>query len=119
MVAACEPQAVAPAARAAVTARASSVRGRGVVIGDGRGRAGDFDGALAIARDGGLLAAPPGGARSGPGSIRSCLDELDAARIGALRPPRLREAPRLLGLGAARQITCEVCPASNVALGVY
>lgn len=32
---------------------------------------------------------------------------------------RAAEDPRLLKRLADRQITCEVCPASNVALGVY
>ena len=77
----------------------------------------DFDRAFAIAREGGLLAAPHGGELTGPASVRDCLDDLHAARIG--HGVRAAEDPRLLKRLADRQITCEVCPASNVALGVY
>ncbi|MEU9005829.1 adenosine deaminase, partial [Streptomyces sp. NPDC048551] len=76
-----------------------------------------FDRAFAIAREGGLLAAPHGGELSGPSSVRDCLDDLHASRVG--HGVRAAEDPRLLQRLADRQITCEVCPASNVALGVY
>src|SRR5689334_3501862 len=65
---------------------------------------------------GGLLSVPHGGELSGPASVRACLDDLHADRIGhgvaAVRDARLTE--RI----AAAGITLEVCPASNVALGV-
>jgi adenosine deaminase len=77
----------------------------------------DFDRAFAIAREGGLLSAPHGGELAGPASVRDCLDDLAADRIG--HGVRAAEDPRLLKRLADRQITCEVCPASNVALGVY
>jgi adenosine deaminase len=77
----------------------------------------DFDRAFAIARDGGLLSAPHGGELTGPASVRDCLDDLHATRIG--HGVRAAEDPRLLKRLADRGITCEVCPASNVALGVY
>jgi adenosine deaminase len=54
---------------------------------------------------------------SGPSSVRDCLDDLDAGRIG--HGVRAAEDPRLLRRLAERSVTCEVCPASNVALGVY
>ncbi|BFO14446.1 hypothetical protein SHKM778_08340 [Streptomyces sp. KM77-8] len=77
----------------------------------------DFDRAFAIAREGGLLSAPHGGELTGPASVRDCLDDLEADRIG--HGVRAAEDPRLLQRLADRQVTCEVCPASNVALGVY
>lgn len=49
--------------------------------------------------------------------MRDCLDDLDASRIG--HGVRAAEDPRLLERLAERQVTCEVCPSSNVALGVY
>ncbi len=104
-------------ARLAVRYADRGIVGFGLSNDERRGMARDFDRAFAIAREGGLLAAPHGGELSGPASIRSCLDDLDAARIG--HGVRAAEDPRLLGLLADRQITCEVCPASNVALGVY
>jgi adenosine deaminase len=77
----------------------------------------DFDRAFNIAREGGLLSAPHGGELAGPSSVRDCLDDLDANRIG--HGVRAADDPRLLKRLADRQVTCEVCPASNVALGVY
>ncbi|MGW9424793.1 adenosine deaminase [Streptomyces koyangensis] len=104
-------------ARLAVRYADRGIVGFGLSNDERRGMARDFDRAFAIAREGGLLAAPHGGELSGPASIRSCLDDLDAARIG--HGVRAAEDPRLLSRLADRQITCEVCPASNVALGVY
>jgi adenosine deaminase len=82
-----------------------------------RGMARDFDRAFAIAREGGLLSVPHGGELSGPESVRDCLDDLRAVRIG--HGVRAAEDPRLVAQLAERGVTCEVCPASNVALGVY
>ena len=44
--------------------------------------------------EGGLLAAPHGGELAGPSSVRDCLDDLDAQRIG--HGVRAAEDPRLL-----------------------
>ncbi|MFD3541885.1 adenosine deaminase [Streptomyces sp. NPDC058662] len=104
-------------ARLAVRYADRGVVGFGLSNDERRGMARDFDRAFAIAREGGLLAAPHGGELSGPASVRDCLDDLHAARIG--HGVRAAEDPRLLKRLADRQITCEVCPASNVALGVY
>ncbi|MET9603900.1 adenosine deaminase [Streptomyces sp. NPDC006512] len=104
-------------ARLAVRYADRGIVGFGLSNDERRGMARDFDRAFAIARDGGLLAAPHGGELSGPSSVRDCLDDLHASRIG--HGVRAAEDPRLLKRLADRQITCEVCPASNVALGVY
>ncbi|WP_129841022.1 adenosine deaminase [Streptomyces sp. RFCAC02] len=104
-------------ARLAVRYRDRGVVGFGLSNDERRGFARDFDRAFAIARDGGLLAAPHGGELSGPESVRDCLDDLRAARVG--HGVRAAEDPVLLERLAAARVTCEVCPASNVALGVY
>ncbi|MFI9099877.1 adenosine deaminase [Streptomyces fildesensis] len=104
-------------ARLAVRYADRGVVGFGLSNDERRGLARDFDRAFAIARDGGLLAAPHGGELAGPSSVRDCLDDLHAGRVG--HGVRAAEDPRLLKRLAERQITCEVCPASNVALGVY
>ncbi|MFD9728122.1 adenosine deaminase [Streptomyces sp. NPDC059072] len=104
-------------ARLAVRYADRGVVGFGLSNDERRGMARDFDRAFAIAREGGLLAAPHGGELTGPSSVRDCIDDLHAARIG--HGVRAAEDPRLLKRLAERQITCEVCPASNVALGVY
>ncbi|MFB4196315.1 adenosine deaminase [Streptomyces carpaticus] len=104
-------------ARLAVRYRDQGVVGFGLSNDERRGFARDFDRAFAIARDGGLLAAPHGGELSGPASVRDCLDDLRASRVG--HGVRAAEDPRLLERLARDRVTCEVCPASNVALGVY
>ncbi|SCK57187.1 adenosine deaminase [Streptomyces sp. WMMB 714] len=104
-------------ARLAVRYRDRGIVGFGLSNDERRGFARDFDRAFAIARDGGLLAAPHGGELSGPSSVRDCLDDLHASRLG--HGVRAAEDPRLMAQLAERNVTCEVCPASNVALGVY
>jgi adenosine deaminase len=104
-------------ARLAIRYADQGVVGFGLSNDERRGLARDFDRAFAIARGGGLLAAPRGGELSGPHSIRDCLDDLHAGRIG--HGVRAAEDPALLARLADRQVTCEVCPSSNVALGVY
>ncbi len=104
-------------ARLAVRYADRGVVGFGLSNDERRGFARDFDRAFAIAREGGLLSAPHGGELAGPSSVRDCLDDLRAARVG--HGVRAAEDPRLLRRLADRQVTCEVCPASNVALGVY
>ncbi len=104
-------------ARLAVRFADRGVIGFGLSNDERRGFARDFDRAFAIAREGGLLATPHGGELSGPSSVRDCLDDLRADRIG--HGVRAAEDPRLLARLAESGVTCEVCPASNVALGVY
>jgi adenosine deaminase len=104
-------------ARLAVRYADQGVVGFGLSNDERRGLARDFDRAFAIAREGGLIAAPHGGELSGPASVRDCLDDLHAQRVG--HGVRAAEDPRLLKRLADRGVTCEVCPASNVALGVY
>ncbi|WP_395758812.1 adenosine deaminase [Streptomyces althioticus] len=104
-------------ARLAVRYADRGIVGFGLSNDERRGMARDFDRAFAIARDGGLLSAPHGGELAGPASVRDCLDDLDAHRIG--HGVRAADDPRLMKRLADRGVTCEVCPASNVALGVY
>jgi len=96
--------------------------GRGVVgfglsNDERRGAADTFARAFAIARRAGLLLAPHGGELAGPGSIRACLDVLRADRLG--HGVRCVEDPALLARVAEQRIGLEICPASNVSLGVY
>lgn len=76
----------------------------------------DFAKAFRMARDAGLVAVPHAGELRGPRSVRAAVEDLGAARLG--HGVRSVEDPALLELLAARQVVCEVCPASNVALGV-
>jgi adenosine deaminase len=95
--------------------------GRGVVgfglsNDERRGRARDFDGAFRLAKRAGLLSLPHGGELLGAESVAECVDVLSADRVG--HGVRAAESPRLMEKLARRQITCEVCPTSNVGLGV-
>src|SRR5215467_2560165 len=72
--------------------------------------------AFRIAARAGLLLTPHGGELAGPASVWSCLDDLHADRIGhGVAAAADRELTKRL---AASGIMLEVCPTSNVALGV-
>ncbi|GLW10500.1 putative adenosine/adenine deaminase [Microtetraspora sp. NBRC 13810] len=103
-------------ARLAAQYAGEGVVGFGLSNDERRGRARDFDGAFRIAKRAGLLAVPHGGELSGPVSVAECVDDLDADRLG--HGVRSAESRRLMERLADRQITCEVCPTSNVGLGV-
>ena len=101
---------------------AAQYAGRGVVgfglsNDERRGTTSDFAAAFRIARRADLLLAPHGGELRGPEHARTCLDELHADRLG--HGVRVAEDPALLERVAADGVTLEVCPVSNVALGVY
>lgn len=92
------------------------VVGFGLSNDERRGRARDFDGAFRLAKRAGLLAVPHGGELLGADSVAECVDVLGADRLG--HGVRAAESPRLMERLADRQITCEICPTSNVGLGV-
>jgi adenosine deaminase len=93
------------------------VVGFGLSNDERRGRAEDFEAAFRIAERAGLLATPHAGELAGPASVRAAVEALGAARVG--HGVRAVEDPTVLDLLARRGVACEVCPASNVALGVY
>ena len=101
---------------------AAQYAGRGVVgfglsNDERRGATSDFAPAFRIAERAGLLLAPHGGELLGPDSVRTCVELLHADRLG--HGIRAAEDPELLDLVVSRGIALEVCPVSNVALGVY
>ncbi|WP_433176474.1 adenosine deaminase [Actinoallomurus sp. CA-150999] len=104
-------------ARLAAQYAGEGVVGFGLSNDERRGRAYDFDRAFAIAKRAGLLSVPHGGELLGPASVRACVDALRADRIG--HGVRVVEDPALMDTVAARGVTLEVCPSSNVGLGVY
>ncbi|HEX4687389.1 MAG TPA: adenosine deaminase [Nocardioides sp.] len=101
---------------------AAQYAGRGV-IGFGlsnderRGVTTEFAPAFAIAERAGLRLVPHGGELLGPPSVRACVESLHAQRLG--HGIRSVEDPALLAEIVERGIALEVCPVSNVALGVY
>jgi adenosine deaminase len=76
----------------------------------------EFAKAFRIAREGGLAAMPHAGELLGADSVDRVVRALHPARIG--HGIRSVEDPRVLDLLAEQGIACEVCPASNVALGI-
>ncbi|WP_433889294.1 adenosine deaminase [Streptomyces sp. CA-111067] len=109
-------------AEAVETARLAADRaGDGVVA---FGLAGDesqygpepFAEAFGIARRAGLIPAPHAGELAGPASVRAAVDRLGARRIA--HGVRAVEEPALVARLAREGVVLDVCPTSNVALGV-
>src|SRR5579864_4126463 len=103
-------------ARLAAQYAGRGVTGFGLSNDERRGPARDFIPAFRIAERAGLLLVPHGGELAGPASVAACLDDLHADRIG--HGIRAAEDPALVKRLAAEGVTCEVCPSSNVALGI-
>lgn len=81
------------------------------------GNTADFAHAFRIARQAGLPAVPHGGELLGPDHIREVITHLGPTRLG--HGVRASEDPHLLEQLVEAKIAFEVCPASNVSLGVY
>jgi adenosine deaminase len=103
-------------ARLAAQYAGRGVTGFGLVDDERRGPAHDFAAAFRIAERAGLLLVPHGGELAGPASVAACLDDLHADRIG--HGIRAAEDAAVVKRLAAEGVTCEVCPSSNVALGI-
>ena len=97
--------------------------GPGGVIGYGlsnderRGDTSEFAGAFQIAARADLALVPHGGELLGPEHVREVVAHLHPDRLG--HGVRAAEDPALLDRLVADGIALEVCPASNVSLGVY
>ncbi|CAM3508823.1 adenosine deaminase [Isoptericola cucumis] len=97
--------------------------GPGEVVGFGlsnderRGDTDEFAAAFRIARRAGLASVPHGGELLGPAHVRQVVDALAPDRLG--HGVRAGEDPALLGALVDGGVALEVCPASNVGLGVY
>ena len=77
----------------------------------------EFAPAFRIARRAGLGLVPHAGELLGPTAVETTLESIEPDRIG--HGVRAVEDPRGLDLVAAEGVALEVCPRSNVALGVY
>jgi len=97
--------------------------GLGQVVGFGlsnderRGTTSEFGPAFDIARRAGLACVPHGGELLGAAAVWETLAALGPDRLG--HGIRSAEDPRALDEVVRRGVTLEVCPGSNVALGVY
>ena len=77
----------------------------------------DFAPAFQIAQEAGYPCTTHAGEFGGPQSVRDALDHLPICRIG--HGVRSIEDPELVKRLADETITLEVCPQSNIALGLY
>ncbi|MBO3101722.1 adenosine deaminase [Cellulomonas fengjieae] len=97
--------------------------GPGQVVGFGlsnderRGETSEFAPAFAIARKAGLASVPHGGELLGPAHVEDVVGHLHPDRLG--HGVRSAEDPRVLERVVEEGVALEVCPASNVSLGVY
>ncbi|HVW82240.1 MAG TPA: adenosine deaminase [Mycobacteriales bacterium] len=104
-------------ARLAVRHAAHGVIGFGLSNDERQGPPESFAKAFRIAREGGLRAMPHAGELLGAESVARTVRALDPVRIG--HGVRAVEDVAVMGLLADRRIACEVCPASNLALGLF
>lgn len=77
----------------------------------------EFAPAYAVAADAGLGLTAHAGEFAGAQSVRDCLDHLGVTRIG--HGVRSIEDPELIARLRDENIVLEVCPGSNISLGVY
>lgn len=103
-------------ARFAADRADKGVVGLGIAGDESLGSLASFRPAFEIAHEAGLLVVPHAGESMGPESVRTALDELRPHRIA--HGVRTVEDADLLRRLADEQIACDVCPTSNVLLGV-
>ncbi|MDR6755294.1 adenosine deaminase [Mycoplana sp. BE70] len=111
------PERVEWAARYAANCRNPLVTGFNMAGEERVGRVADYARAFDIARDAGLGITIHAGELCGAFSVRDALDHVRPSRIG--HGVRAIEDPALVDRLADEGIVLEVCPGSNVALGVF
>jgi adenosine deaminase len=104
-------------ARCAAETAGPFITGFGMGGDEGQYRAKDFAWSFDMAREAGLRLTSHAGEWGGPDSVRDTLDHLRVERVG--HGVRAVEDPDLVHRIAQEGITLEVCPGSNVALGLY
>ena len=104
-------------ARLAAQYAGRGVLGFGLSNDERRGDTASFAPAFAIAERAGLALVPHGGELRGADHITQCLDHLHPDRLG--HGVRAAESPAILDRLAASGVALEVCPTSNVSLGVF
>ncbi len=109
--------------QARVSARLSAETAGGLVTGFGMGgdesahSAADFAYAFDMAREAGLGLTSHAGEVEGPSSVVETMDALKVSRIG--HGVRSIEDPALVRRLADEGVVLEVCPGSNIALGIF
>jgi adenosine deaminase len=111
------PEQARQTARCAAETAGDWLTGFGLAGDETRGRPADYAWAFACAREAGLKITAHAGEFGGPDSVRETLDDLAPARIG--HGVRSIEDPALVDRLAESGVVLEVCPGSNLALGLY
>lgn len=96
---------------------ADGVIGFGLSNDERRGNTSEFAAAFRLAERAGLALVPHSGELLGPESVAETLETLHPNRLG--HGVRSTEDPRVLDALVAAGVALEVCPGSNVSLGVY
>jgi len=112
-----DPEEAVGQARLAAKRADQGVVAFGLANDEGRFSPEPFAPAYALTREAGLLATPHAGELLGPESVRGALDALGADRIQ--HGVRSIEDADLVTRLADEQVCCDVCPSSNISLGIY
>lgn len=104
-------------ARCAAETAGDWITGFGMGGNETMGKQGDFAWSFDCAREAGLRLTTHAGEFAGPDSVRHALDDLRVTRIG--HGVRAAEDPALMERLAESGTVLEVCPGSNIALGLY
>ncbi|MGR3323691.1 MAG: adenosine deaminase [Pseudooceanicola sp.] len=111
------PDRAKPIALCAAETAGDFITGFGIGGDEGQGRPGDFAWAFDCAREAGLRLTAHAGEWGGPQSVREAIEDLGVERIG--HGVRAIEDLALVDELAERGVVLEVCPGSNIALGLY
>ncbi len=111
------PEKAAEAAAVMCKAKRGRMTGFGMAGDERLFACADFADVFAAMKEAGFRLTAHAGEWGGPESVRDALDLLHVERIG--HGVRASEDPALVARLAAERIVLEVCPGSNVALGIY
>lgn len=111
------PDKARAAALCAAETAGDFITGFGIAGDENSGKPADFAWSFDCAREAGLRLTAHAGEWGGPESVRDALDALRPERIG--HGVRAIEDPALVDRLAENGIVLEVCPGSNVALGLF
>lgn len=111
------PEKARETARCAAETAGGWITGFGMGGDEGLGTQGDFKWAFECAGEAGLQLTTHAGEFGGPHSVRQAIEDLKVVRIG--HGVRAIEDPELVKVLADTGTVLEVCPGSNVVLGLY
>ena len=111
------PDKAKSAARCAAESAGNFITGFGIGGAEDMGKARDFLWSFDCAREAGLRLTAHAGEWGDPMSVRETWKDLNVERLG--HGVRASEDPRLVEELAEAGVVLEVCPGSNIALGIY